>query len=132
MAGLIKGTHHTAIRCCGEAEFKEAIAFYTDVLGLRVLRTWGEGTKSGAMIDTGNGIIEMFADAEPGRKIGIVDHIALATDDVDGCIAAVRAAGCEVTVEPHDVTIPSEPPCPAYIAFCNGKAGESIEFFCEK
>ena len=129
---LIKGTHHTALRCAGEEEFSAAVGFYRDVLGLKVMRTWGEGVKSGAMISTGDGVIELFADAEPGRTIGIVDHIALATDDVDACIDAVRAAGCEVTVEPHDVVIQSDPPLPIYIAFCIGKAGETIEFFCEK
>ena len=132
MKKLITGTHHTAIRCCGTAQFTEALAFYRDVLGLPVLRTWGEGAGSGAMLDTGCGIIEMFADAEPGRGTGIVEHIALATDDVDACIEAVRACGCTIKEEPHDIVIPSDPGFPARIAFCYGKAGEMIEFFCEK
>ena len=132
MGKLITGTHHTAIRCCGEEQYREALAFYTDVLGLEIIRTWGEGAASGVMLSTGSGIIEMFADAEPGRGNGIVEHIALASDDVDACIEAARAAGCRIKDEPRDIVIPSEPGFPARIAFCYGKAGEMIEFFCEK
>lgn len=130
--GKIKGLHHVALRCHGEEELKKAISFYTDVLGMSVLRTWGEGKDSGAMIDCSGDIIEMFADAEPGRTIGPVDHLALATDDVDGVIEDVRKAGYPVTQEPNDIVIPSNPPFPARIAFCQGAAGESIEIFHEK
>ena len=79
MGKLITGTHHTAIRCCGEAQYKAALAFYTDVLGLEIIRTWGAGAASGVMLNTGSDIIEMFADAEPDRATGMVEHIALAT-----------------------------------------------------
>lgn len=129
MGKLITGTHHTAIRCCGEEQYKEAVSFYTDVLGLDIIRTWGEGTGSGIMLNTGSGIIEMFADAEPGKTTGIIEHIALETDDVDACIEAVRAVGCTIKDEPHDIVISSVPGYPARIAFCYGKAGEMIEFF---
>ncbi len=132
MGKLITGTHHVAIRCCGEEQYREAVEFYTDVLGLEIVRTWGEGAAAGIMLNTGDSIIEMFADAEPGRGTGIVEHVALASDDVDACIEAARAAGCKIKEEPHDIVIPSEPGFPARIAFCYGKAGEMIEFFCVK
>ncbi|MDD7408444.1 MAG: VOC family protein [Anaerovoracaceae bacterium] len=130
--GLIKGMHHTALRCAGEEEMNRAISFYCDILGLTLVRRWGSGKDAGCMITTGDRLIEMFADAEPGRTYGIVDHLALDTDDVDGCIEAVRSHGFKVTDEPHDIVIPSEPPFPARIAFCEGAAGENIEFFQEK
>ncbi len=129
---LITGMHHTALRCCGEEEMNRAIAFYCDVLGLKLLRRWGKGADAGCMVSTGNSIIEMFGDAQPGRTDGHVDHIALATADVDACIEAVRAAGFEITQEPHDVDIPSDPVFPARVAFCRGAAGESVEFFFER
>jgi len=129
---MIKGFHHAALRCAGVEEMKRAIAFYRDILGLKMLRTWGEGAGSGCMLDTGDRIIEIFADAEPGRTMGQIEHIALTTDDVDACIEAVRKNGYPVTEEPHDIAIPSDPPFPARIAFCKGAAGEIIEFFCEK
>lgn len=128
----IKGIHHVAIRCSGEAQLDQAIEFYTKVLGLSVLRSWGEGTGRGVMIDVGGDVIEMFADAGPGRTIGPVDHLALATDDVDGVIEDVRKAGYPVTQEPGDIVIGSNPPFPARIAFCKGAAGELIEIFHEK
>lgn len=43
------------------------IAFYCDVLGMNILRSWGDGVEAGAMLDTGNGVIELFANAEPER-----------------------------------------------------------------
>ena len=129
MGNLITGTHHTAIRCCGEEQYREALSFYTETLGLDLIRTWGEGAGSGAMLDTGSSIIEMFADAEPGRKMGMVEHIALETEDPDACVEAARAAGCVIRDEAYDIVIPSDPGYPARIAFCFGKAGELIEFF---
>ena len=132
MEKLISGIHHAALKCCGEEKFKETVAFYRDVLGMELLRAWGEGRHGGAMLDTGAGRIEIFVDGkdEPGQ--GAVRHIALATDDVDACVSAVRTAGYEITREPMDVTIPSQPPFPIRCAFCIGPVGEEIEFFCEK
>ena len=132
MKKLITGTHHTAMRFNGEEKLNRALSLYTDVLGLDIIRKWGEGTGTGVMVNTGDSIIEMFADASEQRTDGVVEHIALATDDVDACVAAVRAAGCEITKEPCDIVIPSEPAFPARIAFFRGLGGEMIELFCEK
>ena len=63
---------------------------------------------------------------------GSIRHFALKTDDVDGCVKAVREAGYPITVEPKDVVIPSQPEFPVRVAFCNGPVGEEIEFFQEK
>ncbi len=130
--GLIKGLHHAAIRCCGKEEMDRVIGFYCRVLGMVLVRRWGEGTKAGGMLDTGSGIIELFADAEPGRRPGQVDHIALATDRVDECIEACAKEGLPVIMEPTDILVPCDPPYPLRIAFAKGEAGEIIEFFHEK
>ncbi len=127
---MITGIHHIALKCRGIEEFNRTVAFYRDLLGLPVAREWGNGTA--VMLDTGAGLLEIFANAEDEPNVGAVRHFALATDDVDACIAAVRAAGYAVTVEPNDICIPSEPPYPARIAFCVGPIGEEIEFFCVK
>lgn len=129
MSQLIRGIHHAALKCAGLEELKKTIHFYKDVLGIAVARTWGEGKESGIMFDTGDGIIEIFADADCPLGQGAVRHFALATDDVDGCVKAVRDAGYEISVEPKDIIIPSDPPYPARIAFCFGPVGEEIEFF---
>ena len=65
---LLKGLHHAALRCCGKAEMDDVITFYCDVLGMKRLRSWGEGVEAGAMLDTGSGVIELFANAERGKE----------------------------------------------------------------
>ena len=90
------------------------------------------GVEAGAMLDMGNGVIELFANAEPGRKPGQVDHIALATDKVDDCMAVCAKEGLKVIMAPQDIVVPCETPYPLRIAFVEGKAGEIIEFFDEK
>lgn len=124
---LIKGIHHVALKCCDAAEYEKTLAFYTQVLGLPVLRSWPVAT----MLDTGNGIVEIFNNGTPVPEEGSIRHFALATDDVDACIEAVRKAGFPVTVEPKSVTIPSAVPFPVRVAFCKGPLGEEIEFFQE-
>ncbi|MDD3165678.1 MAG: VOC family protein [Oscillospiraceae bacterium] len=131
MEKLIRGIHHVALKCAGLAEFEKTISFYRNVLGLEIVRHWGEGTGAGIMFDTGAGLIEIFASAEGALPQGAIRHVALATDDVDACARAVRAAGYPVTIEPKDIVIGSKLPLAARIAFCTGPVGEEIEFFCE-
>lgn len=83
------------------------------------------------MFSTGSGIIEIFNNGDGALPQGAVRHFALATDDVDACVAAVRAAGYKITVEPGNITIPSAVPFPLRMAFCIGPVGEEIEFFTE-
>ncbi len=131
MGSLICGIHHVALKCDGTAEFEKTLHFYQDILGLEPVRSWGEGENAGAMLSTGDGLLEIFAS---GRKLpqGAIRHFALRTERVDDCVAAVRAAGYPITVEPKDIVIASNPPFPARIAFCTGPVGEEIEFFQER
>lgn len=128
----ITGIHHIALKCCGIEEYNKTVAFYHDILGLPIARTWGEGVDSGIMLDTGAGLFEIFANADDRPGMGALRHIALAVDDTDICVEAVRKAGYTVTMEPTDICIASEPPYPARIAFCIGPVGEEVEFFCVK
>ncbi len=128
---LIEGIHHVCIKCSSK-ELDKIKHFYGEVLKLPVKRSWGEGEKAGLMFDTGAGLIEVFASAKEHLPQGAVQHFALATKDVDACIEAVRATGYEITVEPKDVEIASEPPFPIRVAFAIGPVGEEIEFFCER
>ena len=84
------------------------------------------------MLQTGSGIIEIFASAESRLEQGAVRHFALATDDVDSAVRAVRAAGYAITVEPKDLVIPAQPPYPVRIAFFIGPVGEEVELFQER
>lgn len=130
MGSFISGIHHVALKCDGAEEFQKTIRFYRDILQLELVRQWGEGASRGAMLSTGNGLLEIFASGEKLPQ-GAIRHFALQTSDPDACIQAVRDAGYTVTVEPKDIVIASQPPFPARIAFCIGPVGEEIEFFQE-
>ena len=129
MSVKVTGIHHIALKACGLEQFQKTVSFYHDLLGLPVARTWGEGENVGIMLDTGAGLIEIFANAVDAPGQGAVRHMALAVEDTDACVDAVRAAGYEITREPVDIVIGSVPPYPARIAFCIGPVGEEIEFF---
>ena len=132
MKANILGVHHVALKACGMAAWERLFSFYNKTLGLPVVRTWGEGEHLGAMLLIGTSLLEIFSDGENEAGEGAFRHVALATDNVDACIAAVREAGYTVTMEPTDIVIGSVPPYPARIAFCVGPVGETVEFFAEK
>lgn len=125
---MVRGIHHVALKCRTPEQYEKTIAFYRDVLGMPVKRSWVTGT----MLDTGAGVMEIFNDAEDDLPQGMIRHFALDVPDTDACVKAVKEAGYEVFVEPKDICIPSDPPFPARIAFCYGPMGEEIEFFQEK
>ena len=125
---MIKGMHHVQMKCRTEAEMDRVRYFYVDVLGLKIRREW----PGGMMIDTGNCLIEVFANAEEDLPQGVFRHIALLTDDVDAVTEKVRAAGYEITIEPADLVIKSDPEFPIRRSFCRGPLGEDIELFYER
>ena len=129
MAPKITGIHHIALKACGVEDFARLVEFYTEILGLHIVRTWGEGENTAMMIDTGAGLLEVFANGEDYPGQGALRHLAFEVEDTDACIEAVRAAGYEVTMEPTDIVIASEIPYPARIGFCIGPVGEEVEFF---
>ena len=125
---MIKGIHHIQMKGRSKEELEKAKDFYINVLGLKIRREWAEGV----MIDTGAGLLELFSNGDKENIQGVIRHVALATDDVDGIVAKVKEAGYEVFIEPNDRIIKSDPPFPFRMAFCYGPFGEEIEFFCEK
>lgn len=125
---LVKGIHHVSMKCSSTEEYHKTIDFYKNVMEIPVVRSWAAGT----MLDTGNGIIEIFNNGEEHLGMGVIRHFAFATDDVDACVTAIKAAGYEVFIEPKNIRIASEPPFPARIAFCRGPLGEEIELFEEQ
>lgn len=123
------GFHHVAVRV---ADFDSAVKFYGDVLGFVPKVAWGDLGKRAVMLDTGKGdYLEVFeGGATPPPTGGPILHYAVRCTDVDGVIHAARAHGCEVTVEPKDVTIQNRDfPLPVRIAFFTGPAGEQVELF---
>lgn len=124
---MIKGIHHVSIKCIKE-DYEKVRSFYTDILGLRVLRQWPDG----AMLGIGGDIVEIFNNGTERLPKGVITHIAFFTDDPDELAKRVKDAGYEVFMEPTDKTIQSEIPYPIRVAFCYGPIGEEIEFFAER
>ncbi|MBP5233741.1 MAG: VOC family protein [Planctomycetes bacterium] len=126
---MVKGIHHVALRV---EDFAKAMRFYRDALGLKELRAWGEGDGRAAMLDTGDGIIELFAGGK-GASEGSYFHLALRSDDVDGDYAKALAAGATVKQAPAEVNVPvtSGAPMRVRIAFVFAPTGEIVEFYHE-
>ena len=125
------GFHHVALT---SADFNASFAFYTEVLGLTEVLRWGEGDGQAVMLDTGDGAcLEIFAGGDGAASDGRpILHFALNCKDVDGVIDRVGKAGMEITMQPKDVDIPSEPMTPVRIAFFKGPDGELVELFCQR
>lgn len=126
--GLTKGIHHIAIKAKGIEQYRKTLDFYVNVLGMKTVRSWGEGDNLGSMVDTGNSVMEIFSNAPDVFGEGALRHIAFDVEDTDACINAVKEAGYTVTVEPKDIVIQADYPLSARIAFCIGPVGETIEF----
>lgn len=129
MKPMTKGVHHIALKAKGLEQYHKTVSFYHEILGMPVVRTWGSDEKVGIMLDSGAGMLEIFANAPDELGAGALRHLAFDVEDVDACIEAVRAAGYTVTIEPKDIVFASEPPYHARIAFCIGPVGEEVEFF---
>ena len=69
---MIKGIHHVSFKCSGE-QLRRVIVFYSDTLGIPIIRRWGHDCDNpiGVMFDTGNGIIEVFSNALRQVTFGI-------------------------------------------------------------
>ena len=132
MKPKITGVHHIALKAQGEEAYGKLIEFYNGILGMPIVREWDCNGGKAAMVDTGAGLLELFSTAPDILGEGALRHLAFSVEDPDVCIEAVRAAGYEITMEPKDIVIGSNPPYPARIAFCVGPVGESVEFFKER
>lgn len=126
----VKGIHHISVKCRGVAEFEQAVHFYRDLLGLKEQFRWGSEDAPGMMLDTGSGRMEISSTADDRPGEGSLRHIAFDVEDVDAFIELVRAEGCEITIEPKNITFAASiPPACARIGFCRGPVGEAVEFF---
>lgn len=123
------GFHHVCIKT---RDWDATMRFYKDTLGFTDKIAWRDAPQRAVMLDAGDGnYLEVFEDlAYEAAPQGVVYHFALRTTRLDDVAARVRAAGARITVEPRDVTIPTNNagPVPVRIFFCEGPNGESIEF----
>ena len=75
---MIKGIHHISYKCNKDEEIEKVKEFYVKVLGMPIIREWAEGF----MFDTGNGLIEVFTNGENTGELGVIRHVAFATENV--------------------------------------------------
>ena len=108
---MITGVHHVCMKCRSE-ELEKVQKFYGELLGLPLVRSWGEPKVEGLMYGAGTSLIEIFPNVEEDLPQGAIRHFALATDDVDSIVETVRKAGYAVTMEPGDIEIMSKPSLP--------------------
>ena len=124
------GMHHVAVQT---RDWETSLSFYRDVLGMEVVAEFGSPERKIALLDAGDGShLELFAPTVESPAPGAespndpVTHFALAVTDARAATERVRAAGCEITVEPKDVTLDR---LNVTVAFFKGPNGEVVEFF---
>ena len=95
---LLRGVHHIAIIC---SDYQRSKAFYTNVLGLTVVREVYRAERQSYKLDLSLGnqyIIELFSfPAPPARPSGPeacgLRHLAFAVPDIQAAVAALQAKG---------------------------------------
>lgn len=127
----IAGIHHISIKARGLEQMEKTVDFYHNILGMEIVRRWGQGDSSACMVDAGNCLLEIMASGQADED-GVVNHLALATDQVSQWIELIRGQGYPITMEPQDKTLASQPPVPIRVAFFRGPAGELVELMEER
>ena len=60
---MITGVHHVCVKCRPE-ELEKVQKFYGELLGLPLVRSWGEPKVEGLMYGAGTSLIEIFPNVE--------------------------------------------------------------------
>jgi glyoxylase I family protein len=113
------------------ADLDRTIAFYCDLLGLRLVLRKQQASGELAFLDAGGGMLEIFAPATavqpaqdvPSDRAGM-RHLTLAYDDVPAMIARLEAAGVPIVEHPRPAF---NPEMIRTVAFCRDPDGVLIE-----
>ena len=119
---------HTMLRV---GDLQRSVRFYTDVLGMKLLRTTERPEQKYSLAFVGYGSEDSTAVLELTYNYGVdkyemggaFGHIAIGVPDVAGACAKVRGAGGKVTREPGPVKGGN-----SVIAFVEDPDGYKIEF----
>ncbi len=129
MSNKIQGVHHIAVKPAAE-QYEKTVDFYTRLLGMKVIRQWGDPKYPCLMISCGdNSCMEILGSDVELAPGGPLAHIAFATDRVDELVEEIRKEGYEITTEPKDADLNG---LEIRIAFLYGPTQEHIELFWEK
>ena len=123
---------HTMLRV---GDLERSIKFYTEVLGMKLLRTSENAEYKYTLAFVGygdeseNAVIELTYNWGVNKyDLGTAySHIALGVDDIYATIEAIRAAGGKITREPGPVLGGK-----TVIAFAEDPDGYKIEFIANK
>jgi glyoxylase I family protein len=98
---LLNKIHHIAIIC---SDYTRSKAFYTEILGLKVIREVYRETRQSYKLDlelNGQYVIELFSFPDPPPRpsrpeaLGL-RHLAFEVDDLDAVVAHLQQHGCVV------------------------------------
>ena len=121
--------HHIGIEV---SDLARSEAFYVELLGFRKLREhhFVDTDRALVFLELGGVCVELLGGGEhtpyveaPGIQCGY-KHLALVTEDVDGDVARVQAAGYTVRLAPTDIPLVN-----ARIAFVEDPDGIPIELW---
>lgn len=123
------GIHHV---CLKTFDLARTVAFYIEGLGARFLVEWGTdgGNDHAVLVDLGDGdIVEIFQ-SNDSFPMGIWQHVAIRTEDIEASLLKAEAAGATRRGQPMDADITAHSGEIVRMRFCFIKApgGEMIEF----
>ncbi|SHM30238.1 glyoxylase I family protein [Chitinophaga jiangningensis] len=106
---ILNGIHHIAIIC---ADYARSKSFYTDVLGLRVIREVYREERDSYKLDLAIGdhyIIELFSFPDPPARVSRPEaqglrHLAFAVSDIATAVKELTAKGVvtePIRTDPH-------------------------------
>lgn len=96
----ITATHHVGLFT---PNFAEMEAFYTDTLGLEVVKRWEDVNI--VFLAAGNTVIELIGRPDrslDSRRPAGFDHLAFHVDDVDAVFAALEEVNVRIESAPRD------------------------------
>ncbi len=122
MADLIKKAEHIGIMV---KDLDRSIAFYQDVLGLKLVERRRSNTLELAFLQVGDTEIELIAGGQGYvEQDGVVNHLAFTVTDLDAALAHLKAHGVElITPEPRPIWDGMR------VLFFRGPDGEKLELF---
>ena len=119
--------HHIAVEV---SDAKRSEAFYCDLLGFEKTGEFhlADSGRTIVFVELGDVCLELLQGADCEAYVGQPEmagfkHVCMETDDIDGEIERLRAAGVKITTEPFDTDLNSR------IAFFEDPDGLPLELW---